>query len=137
MENDQDCMPNQSDSLAKYDHDSQSWRTSQRCFLEGWAEYLGTWPRSGTTVSGIAYQLPQLAASKTETEYGLLPTLPATECKDFSRARILANLDKGGRVARRICSKSTLIHSEEMVGLNPCFAEVMAGYPIGWTELED
>lgn len=131
------------DLLAVYDQNTSSWKTSQTCLVglatneaDGLDEFCQTWPRSGMMRSGMLYRLPELARYKTETEFGLLPTLAKTENKDFSRGSVLAKLDKGGRVARRICRKSSLIHSEEICGLNPSFAEDVAGYPIGWTELE-
>ena len=63
-----------------------------------------------------------------------LPTPAASEGKDRSQAKILARLDRGGRVARRICSESsTLRLSEEIVTLNPCFAGWMMGFPPQWT----
>jgi hypothetical protein len=62
------------DSLASYDRSSCSWRTSQRSLVEGWTLFSETWPRSGTTVGGIAYQLPPLAHLTDATGFGLLPT---------------------------------------------------------------
>jgi len=47
--------------LANYDPDTSSWKTSQRCLVEGWTRYSETWPRSGTMQNGIAFQLPTLA----------------------------------------------------------------------------
>jgi len=50
---------------------------------------------------------------------------------------VIKRFDKGGRVARRICSTSPHLRSlQQIVSLNPCFAEWMSGFPIGWTELE-
>jgi hypothetical protein len=65
-----------------------------------------------------------------------LPTVAASEGKDSSRWSVLARLDKGGRVARRICSASTVTPSDDpIVSLNPCFAEWMFDLPEGWTDL--
>jgi hypothetical protein len=62
------------DSLASYDRDSSSWRTSQLSLFGGLVEYLETWPRAGMTQSGIAFQRPPLAPLTDETESGLWPT---------------------------------------------------------------
>lgn len=87
--------------------------------------------------NGVAYRLPDLVYSIDEDAYSLLPTIVASESRDRSRAEVLASMDNGGRVARRICSRSTSLHSsKEIVGLNPSFGEVMMGFPIGWTELD-
>lgn len=63
------------ESLATFDRDSSSWRTSQLCLVEGTARFLETWPRSGMTLSGTAFRLPPLARLIAATESGsLLPT---------------------------------------------------------------
>jgi hypothetical protein len=61
-------------SLANYDPASCSWRTSQRCLVEGWTVFSETWPRSGMMRSGIAYPLQPLAPLTDETGSGLWPT---------------------------------------------------------------
>lgn len=62
--------------FAKWDQDSLSWKTSQRCLLEGWAMFSGRWPRSGTMRNGIAYRLPPLVRriSGTACSYWVTPT---------------------------------------------------------------
>jgi hypothetical protein len=60
--------------LASYDRNTSSWKTSQHSLVEGLDEFSETWPRSGTTRNGIAYQLPPLALLTGETASGLWPT---------------------------------------------------------------
>ena len=60
--------------LASFDPVSSSWKTSQLCFLEGLTTYSGTWPRSGMTRNGIAYQLPPLVPLTGATGSGLWQT---------------------------------------------------------------
>ena len=67
--------------FASFDHDSSSWRTSQHCLVEGLQKFSETWPRSGMTQSGTAYQLPPLAPLTDATESGLLPTPEASNTK--------------------------------------------------------
>lgn len=125
------------DLLASYDPASSSWKTSQHSLDGGLTAFSETWPRSGMMRNGIAYQLAPLVEARNEIGSGLLPTLPKTESHDCSQASILARLDKGGRVARRICSTSPVLRlSQEIVTLNPYFADWLAGLPIGWTELK-
>ena len=66
-------------SLANYDPDTSSWRTSQLSLLGGFGEFSETWPRSGMTRNGTAYQLPPLAPLTRGTASGLLPTPAASE----------------------------------------------------------
>jgi hypothetical protein len=60
--------------LANYDPESCSWRTSQRCLVEGWTEFSETWPRSGMMQNGIAYRLPPLVRLTDATGCGFWPT---------------------------------------------------------------
>jgi len=71
---------NTTDSFASFDPDTSSWRTSQRCLVEGWARYSETWPRSGMTRNGTAYRLPTLAPLTDEIASGSLPTPTADKC---------------------------------------------------------
>jgi len=66
---------------------------------------------------------------------GLLPALSAREGRDWSRGRILASLDNGTGVAKRICALSEPGQlSEEICGLNPSFGGWMQGYPPEWDD---
>lgn len=74
---------------------------------------------------------------KLEIEFGLLPTLAKSETKDRASVELLAKLDRGGRVARRICKvRIGELDPSLRVALHPCFAEGLMGYPTGWTELD-
>lgn len=64
-----------------------------------------------------------------------LPTVSAREGRDWSQAQILARLDMGDGVAKRICNTSPeLRSSQEIVGLNPSFAGWEMGYPNEWND---
>jgi len=150
--------------LAKYDQPTQSWRTSQLCLEGGLSVFSETWPRSGMTRSGIAYQLPPLVPLTSEIASGLLPTprkndsekrgsfdienlrngfpaavkrlfiptLGKNESKGSSRKRYRGSPHfRGAKMSEglRICE-------DDPIYLHPCFAEVVMGFPIGWTELE-
>ena len=125
--------------LATYDRATRSWRTSQHCFLEttgdGLAEFSETWPRSGMTRNGTAYQLQPLAPLTSGTESGLLPTPTAREWKDRGRPCVLQKLARGDGVAKEIfkLSRTHRLSRELTAGLNPSFAEWMMGYSPGWT----
>ena len=65
--------------------------------------------------------------------FGLLPTVTAREGRDWSRGQILASLDNGTGVAKRICNRSTTTQLSDVIcGLNPSFAAWMMGYPPEW-----
>lgn len=46
------------ESLAKFDHDTRSWKTAQCSLFGGLEEFSGTWPRWGTMQNGVCYQRP-------------------------------------------------------------------------------
>lgn len=121
--------------FAWFDRKAACWKTWKRCSETGWALFSQTWPRSGMTRNGIAFQRVPLVPRRNVIGSGLLPTLAKSESRDWSQAQILARLDRGGRVARRICSRSQMLRSSaEIVGLSPSFAEMMTGLPPGHTE---
>jgi hypothetical protein len=61
--------------FAWFDPQARCWRTWQRCLVEGWEIFSGTWPRSGMTRSGIAFRRAPLAPLTKETGSGSsLPT---------------------------------------------------------------
>lgn len=68
-------------SLARYDPDTRSWRTSQLCLDGALAEFSETFPRSGMTRNGTAYRLPPLVRLIGGTGYGSLPTPMAADAK--------------------------------------------------------
>lgn len=74
-------------SFAYFDRASSSWRTSQRCLVEGSDEFSETWPRAGTMRSGIAYRR---APS--------VPRTYATDCSSshIGRPRLILGPDANG-----------------------------------------
>lgn len=88
-----------------------------------------------TTNSGRPYSKHALVGVQRSGKgsIGLLPALSAREGRDWSRGRILASLDNGSGVAKRICAECTPgLLSEEICGLNPSFGAWMMGFPEGW-----
>lgn len=65
--------------FAWFDHEGHCWRTWQRCLVEGWTLFSGTWPRSGMTRNGIAFRRAPLVPLTDATASGYcLPTPTAT-----------------------------------------------------------
>jgi hypothetical protein len=120
--------------FAWYDRDGRLWRTWQRCLIEGWAPFSATWPRSGMTRNGIAYRLPPLVPSTSETESGLLPTLCARDYRWGARPERTAKMRESSQ--RGLDLPSELRARGWNVAVPPGGAETFMGYPEGWTELE-
>lgn len=68
-------------SLAWFDQSACSWKTSQTSFLTDSEPCSPTWPRSGMTVNGFAYELPIVAPATNVTVGGLWPTPVAHDAK--------------------------------------------------------
>jgi len=60
MANEAVSFTRQCESFAYWNQESLSWKTWQRCLLEGWTTFSGRWPRSGLMRNGIVYRLPPL-----------------------------------------------------------------------------
>ena len=131
-----DCGMSLPESWAKWDHASLSWKMLRRSVAVDSPLSLERLPISGTMRNGQLYPHRNLEPSTNESGRSLLPTLAAREGRDWSRSPILAKLDRGGCVARRICSQSSTARSyQDPLGLHPCFGEWMMGFPVGWTDL--
>jgi hypothetical protein len=115
---DQVCGLNLPASLANYDPDSSLWKTSQRCLLEGWTLYSGSWPRSGTMRGGIVYQLKPLVPLIGGTGCLLWPTPVARDDGKTPEAhmKMKANM-KGG--PRYKCTSLTVMVKGIQQGMWP------------------
>lgn len=152
--------PSTPELLARFDPDSSSWRTSQRCLIEGWTLFSETWPRSGTMRSGIAYQLPPLARPTDAIGFGLWPT-PHGFSQDgksngpsgnelgraVNRSMVpTPKLPSGGGQTVRTTAGGGIRKLEDWVSaeigqntgsLNPTWVEWLMGFPAEWTALKD
>lgn len=138
--------PSTHDSLASFDPDTCLWRTSQLSLLGALSESLRTWPRSGMTRSGIAYQRRPLAPLTDAIASGSLPTPKATDADKGGRGDLLAVVRTGKTSRRSEWPTPHGRHSEALLivvameegpgRLNPRWVEWLMGFPIGWTLLE-
>ncbi len=130
---DRDCGETSAGSLANYDPATQSWRTSQRCLIEKWEPFLGTWPQSGMTRSGQLFPLAPLVRHTCDSECSLWPTPTASmDGRGFG----IPLHERTGRYR-----KSTVLRVHALVGahgwrIHPNFTETLMGLPLGWTEIE-
>lgn len=124
--------PNTPELLANYDPVTSSWRTSQRCLVEGLEQFSETWPRSGTMRNGTAYQLPPLVRLTDETGFGLLPTPNKGMQKHSTKSAYWNKRVTAGRQR----DLQMVIYEETSSGsLNPPWVEWLMGFPQGHTDL--
>lgn len=118
--------------LASFDQNSSSWRTSQRCLVEGWTLFSGPWPRSGTMRNGIASRLPPLAIRTRGTVSGLLPTPRHCDGEKGAGAR----KDGGGSYGLGYTVARLLgLKQQTTTKFDPNFSGLLMGYPTMWTNL--
>lgn len=119
-------------SLAKYDHHTRSWKTSQTSFVPGISELSSeTWPTSGSMRSGVCYRQPDVEPRRGGRAFGLLPTLTRG---DASGAR---NGTAKGRSPKDGLTVTDWLWLNVGRGmLHPESAEWIMLWPTGWTALE-
>jgi hypothetical protein len=132
QESEAGCGVNMPGSFANYDRATSSWKTYQLCFVEGLETFSETWPRAGMTLSGTAYRRRALVPLTSVTGCGLLPTLGKNEPKGAGRLRYRGSPEfRGAKMSEGLRNGPS-----DPIYLHPDFAELVMGFPPGWTELE-
>jgi len=133
-----DCGETWPESLARFDPDSCTWKTSQRSLFGGWETFSATWPRSGLMRDGTCWELPTLAGRSQESGFGSWPTLKASDAKQYSKS--FAYFERRVKVAPDLPVMVGLKTPPTPGGfygrLNPAWTEWLMGWPIGWTASE-
>lgn len=119
------------DLLANYDPNTSSWRTSQRCLVEGWTLFSETWPRSGTMQNGIAYRRVPLVRLTAGIESGSWPTPSANEdaagTPKGKMQKMLGNDPRLRGETPEDWAKGTL---------SPIWVCWLMGFPLDWLDLD-
>lgn len=110
------------ESFAKYDRGTFSWRTRQCSLIEGWDEFLATWPRWGLMLDGECLDLTTLAPTTAANGAGSWPT----PCHGSSR---------WGGTFQEVGGSQNKLRGTPIGKLyvNPDFWESLMGWVIGWT----
>jgi hypothetical protein len=137
---DLDCGVSMSESFASYDHDSSSWKTSQRSLLGGLTSFSGTWPRQGMMRSGAVFRR-LTSERRTADETGSLSWPTPRACSAMA-ATITAGAVK--RAPERVKAFPNLetvmtIIEPEPVGkaLTVAWVSALMGFPPDWCSLPD
>lgn len=158
------CGPKPSESCAKWDHASWSWRTfpGSSPGSTGTSEpFLGTWPKQGSMRNGELFQRPKSAHPICASDSGLLPT-PSAQNYGTNQGGgagrvgpVRMSLETMARknhwpthrsspnenrqfkpTPSQLSGKHGLSLASEVGGpLNPDWVEWLMGWPIGWTDL--
>jgi len=131
----QECGNTWQGWLAKFDHDSSSWKTPQCLLFGGGQESLQTLPRSGMTQDGLLWEQTTLEPVIAEKGFGYWPTPTATDWKAIGKLETLkrqGDRNEAGhqnrpqyQYARKFNMKMPLVASE-----------ILMMWPLGWTDLK-
>lgn len=131
-----DYGPKWRGSLAKYDHDTSSWRTRQCSLLGGLEEFLETWPCSGTMRNGMCSRRVTWALTMHEDDCSYyaptrsskkIPTPSGTS--NHGKNHVSGRIDEWG-------GGSNPFRGTEIGKLHcPRFEEWLMGWPDQWTAL--
>ncbi len=113
-------------AFAWYDRATRCWRTCQGTLVSDLDMFSETWPRSGMTRNGTAYQRrPSAPITGEIASSSSLPTPTSRDYKDGTAPRI-----RDGRLQRDTLGRA--------IGgpPNPIWVEWLMGFPTEWTDLE-
>jgi len=125
-------------SLAKYDHNTCSWKTHQFSLLGGLEEFSETFPKWGIMHDGELLERIIPAHLTSETESGFL--LPTPTCADAMWPTPRCFMHKDALTDRGKSNLGEVVNQIEGMSitgqLNPTWVEWLMGWPLGWTDLK-
>jgi hypothetical protein len=131
-------------SLARYDRDSRSWKTSATSLFADLTECWGVLPRSGMMQSGRIYAPAMWERPIAGVVSGLSPTPPPPTVVKYPTptthglgggSGACKAIDKLYRAGKITVAERHAMRSGNGGRLNPEWVEWLMGYPTGWTDL--
>lgn len=121
------------DSLASWDRKSLSWRTSQRCLIEGWQKFSERFPTSGSMRNGTLLPRAPWGIHTCDGECSLWPTPTASmDGRGFG----IPLHERSGRYKRETVLRVHALVKEHGWRIHPNFTEALMGFPSGWSAIE-
>jgi hypothetical protein len=114
------------DSLASYDPESCSWKTSQRSLEGGFTEFSETLPRSGMMRNGALYPLPNAERHMSESA-----SLSWGTCRASGGAGNAAKRAARGMLEGQV---ALVMGLERCPALNPRWCLALMGFPLEWLD---
>ena len=122
-------------SLAKFDHDSCSWKTPQCSLFGGGQESLQTLPRSGMTRDGLLWEQTILEPVIVGKGFGYWPTPTATDWKATGKLETLKR--QGDRNEAGHQNRPQYEYARKFNMKMPLVAsEILMMWPLEWTDLK-
>lgn len=130
-----DCSLNSCEWFARWDRESSSWKTRQRCLIEGWGQFSESWPRAGSMRNGRCFPRALWVPHIHGPACSLWPT-PTTKPDSRRHGYMLTGHSGTTLLDAALIRK----YGESKRGpttdcLNPLFLAWLMGFPIGWSDL--
>ena len=120
-------------SLARYDHNSLSWKTCQLSLFGGLTEFSGTWPRWGMMRGGVCWEQTPLVPPSTENGCGYWHTPTTRDAKGQSGKGNRTRRGKPGKPhIANLCDQLVDVGRQDLVR-SVTFRQWLMGWPEGWT----
>lgn len=132
LESDLASGDNTRDSLARYDHASSSWKTSQLSLITESEPFSETWPASGTMLNGLLFRRAPWVLHTCDSECSLWPT--PTASMDGRGFGIPLHTNTGRYKLSTVLRVHALV-KEHGWRIHPNFTEALMDFPMGWTEI--
>ena len=160
-----DCGLRCTESFARFDRVSCSWRTPQCSLLEGLDVFSETWPKAGIMRHGVCWELPTWVLPTGGTASGFSPRFPTPQASDLKRAKytpegLLTRMKshqeglpevvfyrlyfptptcqdaKNNGGASQMKRNTPPLNAVAGGALSPTWVEWLMGWPLGWTDCE-
>ena len=121
--------------LAKFDHNTRSWKTPQCSLFGDSDECLETFPKSGTMRDGVLWELTTWVHPTVASESGFwrIPTPLASDGSKQQANSKVRHLQKS-KFGARVNSVPYWILKNYNMRCTPTMSEWLMGYPISWTD---
>jgi len=129
------CGTTWRESLAKFDHDTHSWKIPHSLLGEGYQEFSETWPRWGTMRNGECLAAPILPRHPDAKGYGFLPAATKSDAKvakEFKASSCWKNIQTG----RQVHLMQLLMVANTPLKTAISLIEKTMIWPMGWTDLQ-
>lgn len=124
-------------SSVRRDHNSSSWKTSQRSLIEDMETFSGPWQTWGTMQDGHVFQQARLEPFILENDGTYLPTPTACDYgKNVGRKSDSLTPSGPDRWSLTVRARRGELTGHPKGALNPEWIEQAMGCPIGWTVIE-
>lgn len=112
------------ESFARYDQNTHSWKTPQPSLFTAWEPFSVIWPRQGIMLHGACWERMIWAPHMSGNAGGVSRMMPTPTCQDAK------NLNSPSQLRRKTPPLCAVVGGK----LNPAWVEWLMGWPIGWTD---